>query len=234
MRIGLLAGSVMPHSFHRRGDQEDNSFGMTSSGTLEISLGGNQFFIIARHGTPPSIPPHMVNHRANVASLGDLGVEAVISVCSTGALHPGIVVPSIAIPEDYIDLVSGATFHDDGITHITPGLDGRIRKMLLDSCVGAGVSARDGGIYVQTMGPRLETRAEVKLLSGWGDFVGMNMAPEATLSAERGIPFGSILTVDNYANGLIDGDLDFQDILRDAKGNWDNILRILEHFPHGF
>ncbi len=233
MRIGILAGSVMPHSFHKRAEPEENHYGQTSSGTLEFSQGGNHFYAIARHGTPPHIPPHRVDHRANVTALRELGVQAVISICSTGALDPGIKVPSIAVPADYIDLVSGTTFMDHEIAHITPKLDVRLRESLLCSCKRAGVDAIDGGIYVQARGPRLETRAEVRLLSGWGDYVGMNMAPEATLSMELGIPYGAILTVDNYANGVINEELDFRDILRDARGNWDDILRILENIPEG-
>ncbi len=233
MRVGLLAGSVIPHSFHKRTEPEENQYGQTSSGILEFSLGRNQFFLIARHGTPPYIPPHKVDHRANVTALKELDVQAVISICSTGALDPGIRVPSIAVPEDYIDLVSGATFMDDEITHITPELDVRLRDSILSSCERAGVDAVDGGIYVQARGPRLETRAEVRLLSRWGDYVGMNMAPEATLSMELGFPFGAILTVDNYANGVIDQELDFRDILRDARSNWDDILRILDNLPIG-
>ncbi|MCK5772949.1 MAG: MTAP family purine nucleoside phosphorylase [Thermoplasmata archaeon] len=231
MRIGLLAGSVMPHSFHKRAEREENHYGQTSSGTLEFSLGSNHFYVIARHGIPPHIPPHRVDHRANVAALSELDVQAIISICSTGALDPGIKVPSFAVPADYIDLSSGATFMDDEITHITPKLDGRIRKSLLGSCERVGVEAIDGGIYVQARGPRLETRAEVRLISGWGDYVGMNMAPEATLSMELDIPYGALLTVDNYANGVVDQELDFRDILRDARGNWDDILRILKDLP---
>ena len=231
MRVGLLVGSVMPHSFHKRVEPEENHYGQTSSGTLEFSMGANHFYIIARHGIPPNIPPHRVDHRANVAALVELDVQAIISICSTGALKPGIKVPSVAVPTDYIDLFSGATFMDEEITHITPKLDERVRGSLLSSCEKAGVEAIDGGIYVQARGPRLETRAEVSLLSGWGDYVGMNMAPEATLSMELDIPFGALLTLDNYANGVMDRELDFREILRDARSNWDDILRILENMP---
>ncbi len=231
MRIGLLAGSVIAPSFHKRSEPEENQFGRTSSGILEFSLGMNQFFLIARHGTPPHIPPHKVDHRANVTALRELDVQAIISICSTGALDSGIKVPSIAVPADYIDFVSGATLMDDEITHITPKLDVLLRESLLSACEGAGVDAVDGGIYVQVRGPRLETRAEVRLLSGWGDYVGMDMAPEATLSMELGIPFGAVLTIDNYANGVVDQELDFRDILRDARGNWDDILCILDNLP---
>ena len=41
-----------------------------------------------------------------------------------------------------------------------------------------------GGIYVQTAGPRFETKAEVNVLKKLGDVVGMTMASEATLCME--------------------------------------------------
>jgi len=57
------------------------------------------------------------------------------------------------------------------------------------------------GTYVQTLGPRFETKAEVRYLAQLGDIVGMTGADEATLCKEAGLPYASICMVDNYANG---------------------------------
>jgi len=164
----------------------------------------------------------------------EAGAECLISICSTGALHSGMRVPGLTIPRDYIDLFSGATFHDGDIFHATPAIDGDILSALARSSRKVAPHTTEGTVYVQTRGPRLETRAEVRLLSEWGDVVGMNMGPEATLASELGMRFGAILTVDNYANGVVDEALDFRDILDRAKMNWPLLLRVLSLLPERF
>jgi 5'-methylthioadenosine phosphorylase len=78
-------------------------------------------------------------------------------------------------------------------------------------------SARLGGVYVQTRGPRIETVAEVKALSAWADVVGMTVASEATLACELGMEFAALCTVDNYANGLGGEVLTYEHILSTSR-----------------
>ncbi|MBN1539116.1 MAG: 5'-methylthioadenosine phosphorylase, partial [Candidatus Thermoplasmatota archaeon] len=153
------------------------------------------------------------------------------SVCSTGALKRDIPVPSLAVPEDYIDLTQGQTFIEDEIRHVTPVLNKRIRLTLVDSAKRSGIPVRDGGVYVQTRGPRLETRAEVRVLSEWGDYVGMNLGSEATLANESDLPVAGLVTINNYANGLTEEEPDYRKILGDARSMWDTVWSILEAFP---
>jgi 5'-methylthioadenosine phosphorylase len=61
----------------------------------------------------------------------------------------------------------------------------------------------DGGVYVQTVGPRFETPAEVRMLRTLGDVVGMTGASEAVCCGELGIAYMQICMVDNMANGLL-------------------------------
>ena len=231
MRLGIIAGSVIAKEAFTENNYINTRWGRSSSGTMTTNLGGNECIFLARHGNPPDIPPHMINHRANVKVLEELNVDAVISVCSTGALRSNIEVPGFAVPSDYIDLFSSHTFHDNDIFHATPGLDRKIQKRLIEACGESGIDTLSNCIYVQTRGPRLETRAEVSLLSTWGDVVGMNMGPEATLCSELGMRAGSLLTVDNYANGIGDKKPDFNEILTSARSNWEAILEVLSNLP---
>lgn len=202
MPVGLIVGTALPPDILEISDSIGTDYGETSSPIWDLELGKNAFKVINRHGNPPRIPPHMVNHRANIKALVDEGVTSVISICSSGALKEDLEVPSLAVPDDYIDLFSGATFHDRDIVHITPSLDRNLSGTLIDACKGSDLRVYPGGTYVQTRGPRLETRSEVSLISKWGDYVGMNLGPEATLANEAGISLASILTVDNYAHGI--------------------------------
>lgn len=231
MRVGLLIGTVLPENECEFPEPLDTVLGKTSSGIGQEFIGNNEFLIIARHGMPEHIPPHLVDHRSNIIALKQEKVDIAISVCSCGALHGDIEVPSLSIPGDYMDLYSGATFMDHGLNHVTPSLDERVISLLERSCNEIGSKVRKGDIYFQTRGPRLETRAEVRFLSAHADVVGMSLGPEATLCKEAGIPHGSLLTIDNYANGITDEKLHYRDISNSAKTNWRSIRSVLENIP---
>ena len=63
----------------------------------------------------------------------------------------------------------------------------------------------DGGVYVCTEGPRLETPAEIRAyaLLG-GDLVGMTLAPEAFLARELEMCYAPLCYVTNFAEGVTD------------------------------
>jgi 5'-methylthioadenosine phosphorylase len=63
----------------------------------------------------------------------------------------------------------------------------------------------DGGVYVATTGPRLETAAEIRkfrLLGG--DLVGQTLTPEVFLARELELCYAALTYVVNYAEGLVD------------------------------
>jgi 5'-methylthioadenosine phosphorylase len=209
----------------------DTPYGTPSSPIFHLGSGFNQFLLIARHSIPARIPPHKVNHRANLWALEKKDLDCLISICSTGALRSSLPVPSLAVPADYIDMVQDQTYIDEEIIHVTPHLDEGLRKSLYLSAKGVDLPVIDGGVYVQTRGPRLETKAEIKVISGWGDYIGMNLGSEATLANELGIPVAGLITIDNYANGVSDQELDFRTILGEARSKWDLVRSVLEALP---
>ena len=60
------------------------------------------------------------------------------------------------------------------------------------------------GSYIQTIGPRFETRAEIRLYKDYFDVVGMTGAAEATLAQELGLGLCMVGIVDNMGHGLGD------------------------------
>ncbi|MFO7990912.1 MAG: MTAP family purine nucleoside phosphorylase [Thermoplasmata archaeon] len=204
-------------------------WGTPSSPLFNGSLHGTDVYLIMRHGEKKDIPAHMVNHRANIYAL-QRHTKKIIGVSSAGALIKEIQVPSISIPSDYVNLWNIISFFNESIMHVTPSLSNELRDKLLDCCDGSDVPVRDSDIYVQTVGPRLETKAEINVLGTMGDLVGMTMAAEATLSKEANLKYASITTVDNYANGIIDDKIDYQEIVSRAEHNWENATKILSCF----
>ena len=60
----------------------------------------------------------------------------------------------------------------------------------------------DGGVYWQTIGPRFETPAEIRMIAPHADVVGMTIASEWVVAGELGLEYAAICVVDNLANGL--------------------------------
>lgn len=208
-------------------------YGKPSSDLMFYDIKGKTVAVIMRHGEQRNIPPHMVNHRANISTLHQAGAKAIIGLNSVGALRPDMNIPSIVVPEDYFDL-NPPTFFDSEIKHVVPGYSVTLRKKVLEAAKDLGLSVLGKGVYVQTKGPRLETQAEIRVISKWGDIVGMNSASEATLANELGCEFACICSVDNYAHGLGDKAPDYREIVAVAKENQGRIQQLLLRLIEGY
>jgi 5'-methylthioadenosine phosphorylase len=212
--------------------------GKFSSQTVQTAYGevlvmrASDLVMIQRHSKDRDcyILPHRINHAANLSALKALDVTAVISVNSTGSLKQLLSPGAVVIPDDFILLQGGPTVIEARPIHITPALDEGIRDKLIAAARRAGVECLDGGVYWQTQGPRLETRAEIRLMSQFADIVGMTMASEAVIAQELDIPFASICSVDNYAHGIGGEKLSIESVLRHARANTERIISVINHY----
>ncbi len=91
----------------------------------------------------------------------------------------------------------------------------------------AGIDAVDGGIYWQVRGPRLETPAEVRLISAHAEVVGMTVASECVLAGEAGLRYAAICIVDNLANGVADVQLTLEEIERNRAAQQGSVATML-------
>lgn len=179
-----------------------------------FELGRDQehaFIFLARHGYPGHIPPHLVNYRANLWALNQLGAEKIIAVNAVGAIRQDLEVGDVVICDQIIDYTYGRanTYFEDRIQHVdfTRPYDPATCD-LLERAAGdlharkASFRCRRGGVYGCTQGPRLETAAEIERMRRDGcDVVGMTAMPETSLAAELAIPIASLALVVNPAAG---------------------------------
>ena len=164
---------------------------------------------LARHGYGHTIPPHLVNYRANIWALREAGVSGIVSVASVGGIRADLAPGTLIVPDQIIDYTWGrnSTFFDGGdapVRHIdfTHPYDQALRLRLLAAIRAAGESAVNGGVYASTQGPRLETAAEINRFERDGaDIVGMTGMPEAALARELELPYAAIGVVVNFAAG---------------------------------
>lgn len=223
-RIAIIGGTALfgAEIFKGAGEREIKT--PYGSASLKIK---DDLILLPRHGKG-NIPPHKINHQANLSALKDLGVKQIIGINSTGSLKVEIPPGSILIPDDYINFGPIGTFYNYEIIHITPSLDEDLRKAVISAASRLKMEIIDKGVYIQRPGPRLETRAEVRMLRNFGDLVGMTMASEATAAKELGLAYASICSVDNYCHGLVDEPLNNEQIVAAAKRNQERIISLIE------
>ncbi len=229
--VGVIGGSGL-RGLSRLGSGEpktaDTPYGRASDSPVVARRGDGTVVYLSRHGADHRIPPHRLNHRANLWALKELGATAILATASTGSLKKAIRPGSFVVPDDFVSFWSIPTFHDDDVVHATPGLDSHLRDILVTAAKTAGASVRTRGVYVQTSGPRLETPAEIRHFATLGDVVGMTMASEATLAGELGLPYAAVCSVDNFCNGIVERPLTFDQIRATQAQNEDALGKIVE------
>jgi len=199
---------------------------LTSEGLVFISRHSQQ----TNHFTPPHLVPHLLHFKA----LAELGVREVIGIYSTGSLKVHFKPGMLMVPDDFICLYPTPTSITDAPHHITPGLDNGVRKNLIATAEELNLQIVDGGIYWQTAGPRLETKAEIRMMACTADVVGMTLASEAVLAEEFGISFGAVCSIDNYAHGIGNAELKEADIRIQSKRNAEKIGSIVSRYVEDF
>jgi 5'-methylthioadenosine phosphorylase len=198
----------------------------TAEGEVPLFVGDGYAFLL-RHGHGIYRPPHRIPHRAHVLAFEEFGVARVAGLNSVGSLSADLPPGTVVVPDDYLSMYPPPTFAGDERLHIVPRLDDGVRALLLDAARGTEGPVVDGGVYVEMRGPRFETPAEVRMIAGFGDVVGMTAASEATLFQERGIAYANLAMVDNYANGLGPAPLTFEDFERQVAENEERARAIL-------
>jgi 5'-methylthioadenosine phosphorylase len=177
--------------------------------------------IVQRHGEAgtPYLLPHLIDHVANLRQLAEQGCDRVLAIGSVGSLKREIPVGSLVCPDDFIALHVGVSVFADQQAHSAPGFDPRWRAEVLEAWMDGGEPPRDGGVYWQTLGPRFETPAEIRLIAPHADVVGMTLAAECIVAGELGFEYAAICVVDNLANGLAEGELDVAALEDDRLAN---------------
>ena len=204
--LGIIGGTSLLYSTLPELEARTIS---TPFGSAEVLAG--DIVMLMRHQY--NRPPHRINFRANLAALAIAGADSIVAFGSSGSMNRDIAPGSLVIPSDYVSLADIPSIHDHAIEHVMPELSPELSEALHR----AVPAARCGGTYVQTRGPRFETAAEIRALSKVADLVGMTLASEATLARELGIPFAAVCTVDNYANGLTDEPLTWEEVLEISR-----------------
>ncbi|HSH97367.1 MAG TPA: S-methyl-5'-thioinosine phosphorylase [Methyloradius sp.] len=184
-------------------------YGEPSGPLLFGEMCGHPVIFLARHGNGHTIPPHVVNYRANMWALQSEGVTDIVAVATVGGIHEALKPSTVALPDQIIDYTHDRknTFYD-GVDKLVKHIDftepysAKLRDLCKQAAKVADESLIDGGVYACVQGPRLETAAEINRLERDGaTMVGMTGMPEAVLARELEINYAAICPVANYAAG---------------------------------
>lgn len=215
-KIAIIGGSGLRSLNGFKKDKElkiKTPFGSPSAPIEIFDFLGKKIVFLTRQAKNISIPPHKINHRANIWALKKIGIKYIFGFNSVGSLKKEIKPGRFLIPSDFIDFDS-PTFYDKNPRFITPQLSEKLRKVLIKILRKLKIKFYSNGIYFNTKGPRLETKAEIKMIKNFADVVAMTMAKEAVLANEARLEYVAICSVDNYANGLLKKPLTIEEIFK--------------------
>ncbi len=212
----------------------------TPYGTVTCQTGfhaGKGVAFIPRHGRHHSIPPHLINYRANIWALKKMGVRQVLATTAVGSMNHSMKPGDFVLPDQFIDFSKSrvSTFYeggDRGVVHIdmtSPYCEG-LRRIVATSAKELNLSVHNGGCYICTEGPRFETAAEIRAFERLGgDLVGMTGVPEAVLAREAEMCYVTVSMVTNFAAGISPVLLTHREVLDTMKQNAANIQSLLDH-----
>ena len=219
MKLAIIGGTGsqtlmrVGQRWHPAIDSAETPYGTASAIPEVAETESAEILLLSRHGKPAGLAPHLINYRANIWLMKQLGADAVVATYAVGAIAPNLGDADILIPHQIIDYTWGRrhTFVEPGeIRHVdfTEPFDAGIRDLLLSAADRCDLSAAPhrSGLYGCVQGPRLETAAEIDRMERDGcTVVGMTAMPEAALARELDLPYAGICLVVNAAAGRGDG-----------------------------
>lgn len=233
--IGGTGVTNMPGLTLKHREMVKTIYGAPSSPLIHGSINNCDVIFLSRHGRRHTIPPHLVNYRANIKALHEVGVTHVIALAAVGGIADECEEQSLVIPDQIIDYTyeRSHTYHGakhNNFEHIdfTEPYSSSIREQLIASAEALKLPLTSTGVYGATQGPRLETAAEIKRMEKDGcTIVGMTGMPEASLARELGLEYACCAMVVNRAAGKVPSGINFSDIEKNLKGGVDHVQKLI-------
>jgi 5'-methylthioadenosine phosphorylase len=171
-------------------------------------IGGRSVAFLPRHGRNHTLPPHMINYRANVWAMKELGVTRLIGPNACGSLQPHVKPGDFVICHQFVDRTTGRkdTFYDGPQTVHVSSADPycpTMREIAIEKARALDISVHDRGTVVVIQGPRFSTRAESRWYAeqGW-EVINMTQYPESYLARELEICYCNISIITDHDAGV--------------------------------
>lgn len=207
VKIGIIGGSGIGAPDILENSQKikvHTPFGATSDLVTIGKFKGIDVVLIPRHGDNHKIAPSLVNYRANIWAMKELGVTHILAPTAVGSLRAQIMPGDLVFPDQFIDRTTkrAQTFYDGNqICHIPMAepFCVELRKLLSESAKKLSLLHHESGTVVTIEGPRFSTKAESHMFRLWGaDIINMTTVPEVVLAREAGICYAAIAMSTDY------------------------------------
>jgi 5'-methylthioadenosine phosphorylase len=206
--IGVFGGSGFVSLLDGGEEVRVNTpFGAPSAPLTVGEIGGRRVAFLPRHGVHHDLPPHMIDYRANVWAMKELGVTRIIGPNACGSLQLDVKPGHFVICDQFVDRTWGRkdTFYDGPITTHVSSADPycpTMRQVAVAKAQELGIVVHDGGTVVVIQGPRFSTRSESKWYAdqGW-EVINMTQYPECYLARELEICYCNISLITDHDAG---------------------------------
>lgn len=205
-----------------------------------------EMFFLPRHGPKHSVPPHLINYRANLYALYELGVSRIFATNAVGSIDTSINPGDFVIPDQIIDMTKHRplTYYDgqtkinfsdgtsrQGVVHLdyTNPYCPKLRTQYIKAVEEIGGMVHTKGVHICADGPRFETPAEIIMYQKMGGtVVGMTTIPEAILARELKMCYATLCLITNYGAGMQEK-ITHEEVVRLFKEKTDTIKGIMKN-----
>lgn len=245
--VGIFGGSGF-YTFAEGECREvtvETPYGAPADKLILTTIAGRKVAFLPRHGRDHRYPPHMINYRANMYAMKQLGVKWVFGPCAAGSLDPEVKPGDFVICDQFVNRTWGRrdTFFDGPITTHIGAADPycpQLRQLAIKSAKSLGLPCHSQGTVVVVNGPRFSTRAESAEFrkNGW-QVINMTQYPEAILARELELCYANISLITDYDVGL-EGEPNIEPVSHEAvmeafEKNNEHLrallFHIIEHLP---
>lgn len=205
--IGIFGGTGIYDSGLLQNSEEveiNTPYGRPSDAITTGKFGGRRIAFLPRHGKRHSVPPHMINFRANIWAFRELGVKRIVAPSAVGSLREELEPGHFALPSQFVDFTKSRkySFSEEGrVIHISVAdpFCPELRRCVSDAAKKQDIAMHEDCTYVCIEGPRFSTRAESKFYRTLGaDVIGMTLVPECQLAREAQMCYASVSSVTDY------------------------------------
>ena len=183
----------------------DTPFGKTSDSITVGIFKSKKVAFMPRHGKKHTIPPHLINFRANIWAFKEMGIKRIIAPSAVGSLKQNLKPGDFVLPSQFIDFTKSrkySFFEGEKVVHISVAdpFCPELQNAVIKASDKINLSINKNCTYVCIEGPRFSTRAESKFYKEviGADIIGMTLVPECQLAREAQMCYVSISTVTDY------------------------------------
>lgn len=164
-----------------------------------------------------------------------LGIKKLILTNSCGGINEEKVAPgTIMVIEDFINFMPTNPLIGDNderfgvrFPDMTEPYSLSLREIAQEAASKLNIRYTEG-VYAGFMGPYYESRAEIRMLKGFGaDVVGMSTVPETIVANYLGIEVLAFATITNMATGIQDQKHSHENVVKVAKETSKMLIRWL-------